>query len=475
MPERRARSAVVVGSGPNGLVAAIELAKGGFETTLLEAQPSIGGGLHSAELTLPGFVHDVCSAVHPLGISSPAFAQYPLSAHGLEWIQPPLPLAHPLDGGRVATLSRDIAQTEEQLGGEKKYARLASALSAHWRQLLTDFLKPLLLPKHPLLMARFGVHALKPATWEAKNLFKGEAGRALFGGIAAHSALPLNMPGSAAFGWVLALAAHTVGWPIPRGGSQSVANSLGSYFKSLGGTILTGERVRSLSELRDADLVLCDIGVEEFLKIAGDRLPGNYSHALKRFRRGPAAFKLDWALNKPIPWQNAECARAGTVHLGGTLEELSESEAAMWRGVSHAKPFVLLAQQSLFDSSRAPAGFHSAWAYCHVPNDSDEDMTGNIEAQVERFAPGFRSCILKRHVMRPRDFESLNPNFAGGDILGGAQTLKQVVFRPNRHFYWTPINGVYLCSGSTPPGGGVHGMCGYHAARLAMKNLASKA
>lgn len=461
------KSAFVIGSGPNGLTAAIELAKAGYETTVIEARNEIGGGLHSAELTLPGFVHDVCSAIHPLAVSSPAFQEYQLEQHGLEWIQPPLPLAHPLEDG-VAVLDRSLDKTVAGLGGAKHYKETASDLLRNWSKLVPAFLRPMLPPHHPLLMARFGSHAMRPAAWEARRTFSNTAGRALFAGLAAHSALPLTSPASAAFGWVLGIAAHAVGWPLPKGGSQSIANALASYFQSLGGSIITGHRVRSLSEFGKESLILCDIGVAEFQSIAGDALPPSYKSDLASYRRGPAAFKVDWALSGPVPWRNPECRLAGTVHLGGTLEEITESEGAAWQGRAHPRPFVLFAQQSLFDTSRAPARAQTGWAYCHVPNGCKEDMTERIESQVERFAPGFRQTILARHIFTPQGFEQLNPNFSGGDILGGAQTPLQLLFRPTRHLYRTPLKRVYLCSACTPPGGGVHGMCGYHAVRTAL-------
>jgi len=461
----------VIGSGPNGLSGAIELARAGLPTTLIEAQSYIGGGIHSAELTIPGFLHDVCSAVHPLAVSSPAFQSYPLSEHGLQWIQPPLPLAHPLDDGSAGILDRSIEITSKHLGGEPDYERVARFFVRRWKSLSGDLLSSLIPLQHPFRMARFGVHALRPALWEARGVFNSVAGRALFGGLSAHSALPLLHPGSSAFGWVLGLAAHAAGWPIPRRGSQSIANALASYFKSLGGEIVTGTRIQSLRELGPSDIILCDIGPKGLLSLAGDRLPRAYAQALENFRYGPAAFKLDWALSGPVPWRNSDCARAGTVHLGGTLEEVAASERAAWKGGTTPAPFVLFVQSSLFDSSRAPAGQHTGWAYCHVANGSKEDMTEKIEAQLERFAPGFRKLILARHVLTPAAFQAMNPNYVGGDIIGGAQTLTQLAFRPTSHLYKTPLKGVYLCSASTPPGGGVHGMCGYRAARLALKRL----
>jgi phytoene dehydrogenase-like protein len=466
---RRDKSAFVVGSGPNGLTAAIELAKAGFKTTLIEARKQIGGGLHSAELTLPGFIHDVCSAIHPLAISSPVFETYPLQEHGLEWIHPPIPLAHPLDDG-VAVLYRSLDETVAKLRGAHEYKLVASALLREWPKLVPAFLRPMFPPRHPLLMARFGLNAAQPATWAARRTFSSTEGRALFAGLAAHSALPLSSPASAAFGWVLGVAAHAVGWPMPRGGSQTLANALASYFQSLGGSIITDHRVRSLAEFTKHSVVLCDLGVSEFASIAGSELPTDFRRKLKAYRRGPAAFKVDWALSAPIPWRNPECRAAGTVHVGGTLKEIAKSERAAWKKNPVERPFVLVAQQSMFDSSRAPRGSHTAWAYCHVPNGCTVDMTSRIEAQIERFAPGFQNRILARHVLTPAGFEEWNPNFTGGDILGGAQTPLQLLFRPTRHLYATPLKNVFLCSASTPPGGGVHGMCGFWAAKMAIRS-----
>jgi phytoene dehydrogenase-like protein len=468
--QTRKNEAIVVGSGPNGLTAAIELARSGYRTTVIEANATIGGGISTAALTLPGFLHDVCSAVHPLAVSSPAFRQYPLAEHGLEWIHSPIPLAHPLDGGRAALLERSIEATVWGLGAEEKYGRIMKQMTKNWVRLVDFFLHPMIPPpvRHPLLMAHFGLHAAPPATWEARRTFAHPPGRALFAGLAAHSNLPLTAPASAAFGWVLGAAAHAAGWPIPRGGSQSIAAALASYFQSLGGTIVTGHRVSSLKETNEARLALFDVGPKEFLRIAGDALPTGYRSSLEKYRPAPAAFKLDWALSGPVPWTNSDCLKAATVHLGGTLEEITAAEAHPSGGTVSPRPYVLFVQPSLFDSTRAPAGSHTAWAYCHVPNGSDEDMTSRIEAQVERFAPGFCKLILARHVITPAEFEQMNPNYAGGDIVGGAQSISQLFLRPNRRLYKTPRKSVYLCSASTPPGGGVHGMCGYWAAKWAM-------
>lgn len=457
----RKGEAFVVGSGPNGLTAAITLARAGLTVTVLEAQPTIGGGTRSAQLTLPGFTHDICSAVHPLAISSPVFATIPLSQYGLEWIQPPIPVAHPLDRGDVVTL--------QNVGEDAAaFRRALNYFSLHWGELLDDILAPIHFPKHPLLLARFGALATWQATRVARTLFRGEHARALFAGMAAHSILPLDRAGSAAFGWVMAIAAQAVGWPIPRGGSQSIANALAFYFESLGGSVCSDREVKSMRELPSNTLILCDVTPRQLLGIAADRLPGWYCKKLERYRYGPGVFKLDWALNAPIPWRNSECARAGTVHLGGTLDEIAASERAAWEGTSCPRPFVLLAQPSLFDDSRAPAGQHTAWAYCHVPNGSREDMTHAIEAQVERFAPGFRETILARHTMSPAVLQAHNANLIGGDIGGGAANLGQLFLRPTSSLYRTPNRNLFLCSSSTPPGGGVHGMCGYHAAQAAL-------
>ena len=473
MTARKKGIAYVIGAGPNGLMAAIILARAGLETTLLEAGAGVGGGLRSERLTLPGFLHDVCSAVHPLAVSSPAFAMLPLVRHGLDWIHPPIPLAHPLDAGQAAVLHRSLDRTAEGLGRDgPRYRRLAKPFVERWPDLIDDVLgPPIHWPKHPLLLAQFGLRVWRPAQTEARSVFHTEAGRALFGGLASHSALPLESRGSAAFGWMLGLSAHAVGWPIPRGGSQSIANALASYFQSLGGQIVTETRVTSLRELKDAALVLCDVSPRQLLQLAGDRLPPSFCRRLEHYRYGPAAFKLDWALRAPIPWNSPECRQAGTVHLGGTLEEIAASERAAWHASSSAAPFVLLTQPSLFDSARAPAGQHTAWAYCHVPNGSRVDMTDAIEGQIERFAPGFKRTILARNIITPSDFEERNANLIGGDILGGAQTIRQLFFRPTGLLHMTPARGLYLCSASTPPGGGVHGMCGYHAARTALLEL----
>lgn len=460
----RRREAFVVGSGPNGLTAAITLAQAGLAVTVLEAQPSIGGGARSAELTLPGFVHDICSAVHPLAVASPAFRAMPLQEHGLQWIYPDIAVAHPFDDGSAAT----PAQLGEKAAA---FHAILRSLSGDWDALLEDILAPPHVPRHPLLLAKFGSVAMWPAKQTAFALFSGSAARAYFAGLAVHSILPLEWAPSGAFGWIFALAALATGWPLPRGGAQSITNALASYLGSLGGEIEANHEVKSLSEFPSGALVLCDVTPRQLLRIAGQRLPDVYCRRLERYRYGPGVFKVDWALNAPIPWRNLQCRRAGTVHVGGTFEEMAQSERAPWRGEICRKPFVLVTQPSLFDASRAPEGFHTAWAYCHVPNGSNEDMTETIEAQMERFAPGFRDTIIGRHSMPPAALQAHNSNLIGGDIVGGAATLRQLFLRPTRSMYRTPAPGLFLCSASTPPGGGVHGMCGYHAAKAALQKI----
>jgi len=455
---------VVIGSGPNGLAAAILLARAGHQVTVYEASAQIGGGARSAELTLPGFVHDVCSSIHPTAAASPCFEQFPLAEHGLEWIHPGVPLAHPLDDGSAAVLARSVDDTAATLGPDgDAWRRLMAPLAEAWPRIRHDLLGPQLrIPRHPLLMAKFGIHAVRPARTLAESLFRGPHARALFAGIAAHSLMPLETRPTAAAGLLLSVCGHVSGWPLPRGGSQRISDALAGYLRSLGGEIRTESPVTTLPE---APLVMCDLTPRQFLKLAGDRCPPWFQRALAAYRYGPGSYKIDWALDGPIPWRARECTRAGTVHVGGTLEEI-----CTWEGHFHSRPFVLVTQSSLFDSSRAPAGKHTAWGYCHVPNGSTLDMTGEIESQIERFAPGFRGRILARHVLTPEALERRNANLVGGDVAGGLNDLRQTFFRPTRMLYRTPLPGVYLCSASTPPGGAVHGMCGYHAVRTALKN-----
>ncbi len=464
------RQCYVIGSGPNGLTAAITLARAGMKVAVLEAQPRIGGGTRTEELTLPGFLHDVCSAVHPMAASSPAFASFGLDRHGLEWIHSPFALAHPFADGSCLTVERSIDDTAAQLGtGGSLYRGIAMPLVKDWDHLVREVFAPPHLPRHLNVLARLGAIAPWPATLAARAFFRTSKARAVFAGMAAHSVLPLEAPGSAAFGWILMLSAHAAGWPIARGGSQSIADALASCFESLGGKILTSSRVTSLREFERGSIVLCDVTPRQLLELAGDRLPNGYRKKMEAWRYGPGVFKIDWALKSPIPWKAPRCARAATVHLGGSAEEIADSERAPWGGKVSPRPFVLLAQPSLFDSSRAPAGMHTAWAYCHVSNGSATDMTNAIESQVERFAPGFRDCILARHTMLPAAMERHNANLVGGDITGGANTFEQLLLRPTGSFYRTPVEGLYICSSSTPPGGGVHGMCGYHAATAALR------
>jgi phytoene dehydrogenase-like protein len=463
--------AVVVGAGPNGLAAAIVLARAGVRVTVLEAESTIGGGARSAELTLSGFIHDLGSAVHPLAAGSPFFRTLPLHEHGLEWIHSESVLAHPLDD-RAVIVERDVAASASRLGIDApSYQKLFQRLADDWQSLAQDFLGPPRFPRHPFAAATFGVNSVRSATGFARRKFKTADARALFAGLAAHSMRPLESALSASFGLVLGATCHAIGWPIPRGGAQNITNALGSYLYSLGGRIEPEFRVRSMSDVSQARTVLFDVTPRQLLQIMGERLPPTYRRSLERYKYGPGAFKVDYALSEPIPWRSPECARAITVHLGGALEEIAESERAPWSGAPPEKPFVLLAQPTIADPSRAPQGKHVAWAYCHVPNGSTFDMLPRIEAQIERFAPGFRECIIARLVSAPVDLERQNANLVGGDIGGGASTPLQMFLRPNWHMYRTPVKGVYLCSSSTPPGGGVHGMCGFFAAQAALRDL----
>jgi phytoene dehydrogenase-like protein len=464
--------AVVVGSGPNGLSAAVVLASAGLSVLVLEARETIGGGTRTEELTLPGFRHDVCSAIHPMTLVSPFLRTLPLRDHGLEWRESPYAVAHPLDDGSAAVLEMSIEKTAATLEADgDSYRRLMAPLAQNAHELFGEILRPMpLVPRHPLLMARFGLAGIRSALALAKR-FRGDHARALFGGCSAHSFLPLEAAGSASFGLVLAVAGHALGWPCAKGGSIVIANALASYFQSLGGTIQTSSPVRTMRDVPKSRVVLFDVTPRQLAAIAGDDLPPSYTKRLRRFRYGPGVFKVDWALDGPIPWRAEECGRAATVHVGGTIEEIAVHERTIWQGRSTNRPFVLVAQQSLFDDTRAPVGKHTGWGYCHVPHGSTEDMTDAIEQQIERFAPGFRDRILARHTMNTAAYESYNANIVGGDISGGANNLTQILARPflRRDPYSTPNDRIYLASSSTPPGGGVHGMCGYWAARSALR------
>jgi phytoene dehydrogenase-like protein len=467
--------AVVVGSGPNGLAAAVTLARAGRSVHVLEAAGTIGGGARSAELTLPGFVHDTCSAIHPLGVASPVFRMLPLAEHGLSFCHPPAPLAHPFDDGSAVVLERSVAETARSLDrcDVAAYCRLMWPAARVLRDLIADVRGPLRMLRHPVALARLGLLSAGSAVGLATSTFAGERARGLIAGLGAHAFLPLEQSPSAGFALALGLLGHVVGWPVIRGGSQRLPDALAGYLRSLGGTITTGRRVETLSDLPSARTVLLELAPRGLLEIAGSRLPTGYRRQLERYRHGPAAFKMDWALDGPVPWAAEGCRRAGTVHLGGTLEEVAAAERATARGEDPERPFVLLAQQSLFDPTRAPEGRHAVYAYAHVSNGSTLDMTERIEAQIERFAPGFRDRILARSVRSPSALEHDNPNYVGGDILGGLNNFGQLIARPAPRLvpYSTPFKGVYLCSASTPPGGGIHGLCGYLAAQAALRGL----
>ncbi len=467
--------AIVVGSGPNGLAAAITLQQQGLSVLLVEGNKEIGGGLRSAALTLPGFVHDVCSAVHPLAVGSPFFNTLPLADHGLTYAYPDLAVAHPFDDGTAVVLNGSVEETARLLGqDEQAYLNLLNPLVKDWDLIAADVLAPLHFPKHPIAWARFGLKALRSSTDLAKR-FKTDRARGLWAGMAAHAIQPLTNLTTSASALVLMMAAHSKGWPVPVGGSQEIARALASYFVSLGGKIETGKYITSLKELPSAKAVLFDVTPKQLLKIAGHQFSSLYKWQLERYRYGMGVFKIDWALAGKIPFTAPEARKAGTLHLGNTLEEMVLAEKIIWEGKHAAQPFVLLAQQSLFDQTRAPEGKQTAWAYCHVPNGSVRDMTAAIEQQVERFAPGFRDLILAKHTMNTQQIEAYNPNYIGGDINGGVMDIKQLFTRPALRFspYRTSSKGLYICSSSTPPGGGVHGMCGFHAAKRALNDLFS--
>lgn len=472
MANEKKYDAVVVGSGPNGLSAAIVLAQAGLSVTVLEAGPTIGGGTRSAELTLPGFVHDLGSAIHPLAAASPFFQSLPLAEQGLEWISPPVAAAHPLEGGRAAVLAGSVEETARRLGADETvYRQLLEPVVQHWPTLAADVLGPLRWPAHPVDLACFGLSAIQPATRLA-NRFKTEEARALWAGMAAHAIQPLTNLTTSAIALVLMSVGHRLGWPLPKGGAQRIADALAGYLKTLGGEITVNRPVRSMRDLPPTRVVLFDLTPKQVLSIVGDRFPAWYRKQLEWYRYGPGIFKVDWALSEAIPFTNPDCNQAGTIHLGGTLEAIKAGEQAVMNGRHPARPYVLLAQQSRFDASRAPAGKQSAWAYCHVPNGSTIDMTERIEQQVERVAPGFRELILARHTRNTVQIEHWNPNYVGGDINGGIIDAAQLFTRPTLSLtpYRTGAPGIFICSSATPPGGGVHGMCGFHAARIALRD-----
>jgi phytoene dehydrogenase-like protein len=466
--------AVVVGSGPNGLSAAIVLAQAGCKVVVFEANATIGGGARSEALTLPGFTHDTCSAVHPFAIASPFWRTLPLAAHGLEWIEPPVMIAHPFDDGEAIGVERSMDRTAGGLGRDgDAYRRTIGRVADQWPRLERAVLGPFTFPDHPFALGRFGLQALRSAHGFAHASFESPRTRALFAGIAAHSLLPLDRALTAGVGLTLGAMCHVAGWPIPRGGAQNITNALVRYLQSLGGEVVTDAPVATIDRLPPAKIVICDLSPQPLLRIAGHRFPPRYRQQLERYRYGVGVFKVDWALTAPIPWTAAACRRAGTVHLGATIEEIAASEKCIWQGGVAEQPFVLLSQPTLFDPSRAPAGQHVAWAYCHVPSGSTVDMLERIERQVERFAPGFRDCVLARSVMTPADIQARNANLVGGDIAAGVLDLRQFFTRPTWRTYSTPVTGLYLCSASTPPGVGVHGMCGYYAATRALADLAA--
>jgi phytoene dehydrogenase-like protein len=466
--------AVVVGAGPNGLAAAITLARAGRRVLVLEANDTAGGGVRSGPLTGPGYVQDLCSAVYPMAAGSPFFATLGLEEHGLRWVHPPVALAHPFDDGAAAALERDLEATARGLGVDgAAYRRLVGPLARRWHALAPTLLGPLRLPRHPLALARFGLSAIQPATRLCRRHFRTREAAGLLAGLAAHSFVPLERAFTSAIGLVLGATAHTVGWPFAASGAQAITDALVAVLRAHGGTLETGHRVGSLDELPAAAVVLLDLTPRQVLAVAGERLPARYRAALAAYRYGPAAFKIDYALDAPIPWTAAACRRAGTVHLGGSLDEIAAAERQAWAGEPPERPFVLVAQPSLFDPSRAPAGRHTAWAYAHVPQGCALDMTDRLEAQIERFAPGFLSRVTARRVRGPLELEAGNANLVGGDVNGGANHARQILARPVLRYdpYSTPVPGLYLCSASTPPGGGVHGMCGHLAARSALRYL----
>lgn len=472
--ENKQYDAVIIGSGPNGLAAAVELARNGQQVLVLEGADQVGGGTRTAELTLPGFQHDYCSAVHPLGVLSPFFRTLPLEDYGLKWIFPEASVAHPLDDGPAVIFYRDLDKTRENLGLDGgAWEKMVRPFLREPEKLLADILGPLSMPKTPLRMARFGLKAIWPADQLAQHLFREPATRGFFAGLAAHSVLPLDKLFTSAIGLLFAISGHLTEWPVAAGGSAHISRALADYLIDLGGDIRTGHLVTELEDLPEARVYLFDTDPMQLAEIAGPVLPATYVRRLQKFNYGPGSFKLDWALAGPIPWKDERCGQASTVHLGGTLPEIAASEKDAWLGRHSERPFVLLCQQSHFDPLRAPVGKHTGYAYCHVPFGSTVDMTDAVERQVERFAPGFRDLILARHITNTQGFARYNLNYRGGSISGGSNDITQLFTRPVARFnpYTTPNPRIFICSASTPPGGGVHGMCGYHAARAALRRL----
>ncbi len=475
MSNHRDYDAIITGSGPNGLAAAVTLARAGWRVLVLEKSDTVGGGMRTKELTLPGFRHDVCSTVMSMGRATRFFRELPLEEFGVQWIHGQAPLAHPLDGGRAVIMERDLHATADGLGADgKSYLKLMEPLVANWQALLDEFMGPFPLPpRHPFLMARAGVRFLQSAAGLARRTFRSDAAQAFLAGLAGHAILPITKPGTSASGLMLGMLAHATGWPVVAGGAQQLADGMAALFMAEGGEVETGVEVKDLKQLPPARAYLFDVTPRQLLAIAGEQLPAGYRGKLQKYRYGPGVFKIDYALSGPVPWQAPEVSKAITVHVCGSLDEIVRSEDQMWRGEHPERPYVLFVQASLYDPSRAPDGNHTGWAYCHVPNGSTVDMTNSIEKQIERFAPGFRDLILARHTLNTQDMEAYNPNYIGGDIIGGVQDLWQQFARPvpSLNPYRTPLKSVYLCSSSTPPGGGIHGMSGYQAAQAVLHDL----
>lgn len=465
--------AFVIGSGPNGLSAAIALAQQGLKVKVFEAKDSVGGGTRTLELTEPGFKHDICSAVHPTAVGSPFFSTLPLDKYGLEWIHPEFPIAHPLENSDAVITERSFENTLERFGSDSKnYRKLFKEFIDSWEFLSKDLFGSLRIPRHPLAMMRFGWYGMFSSNLLSNSFFNQERSKAYFSGLAAHSILPLENTFTASFGLILGTTVHSVGWPIAKGGSHSITKALAKHFESLDGEIELNSRIESLDEFPSDKPILFDLTPRQVITIADDRISTKLKNKLLNFNYGPGAYKIDFALSEPVPWLNEECKRAGTLHLGGTMEEISYSEKQVWEGIHPDKPYVLVSQPSVFDKSRAPENKHVLWSYCHVPNGSTENMKEQIIDQIERYAPGFRDIIISSSTMTAVDFEKYNPNYIGGDINGGAQNLKQLFGRPLLKWdpYKLPVDHLYICSSSTPPGGGVHGMCGFNAATSVLKN-----